>query len=126
MLKLQDEKLDIEGRLEGREGKDQELREEVVQLKHRIEGKDAAIASVGQNLMKRAEENERLAEMVSVFKNKLITENCFHTTFAALKIDNVVMKPLPTSTTELTMGFIRDQSHDDEFFLTISTKIKNK
>ena len=32
-----------------------------------------------------ANENQRLAEMVSYFKNKLILENCFTLTFAVVK-----------------------------------------
>jgi hypothetical protein len=36
-------------------------------------------------MIKTSKENERLAEMLSVFKNKLIIENCFQQVFAATK-----------------------------------------
>ena len=86
MLKLGDDKLDIESKLEERDGKDHYLKEEIVQLKDQVNGGSQAIKQLGLNLLERGKENEKLAEMVCFFKNRLITENCFHTTFSAQKL----------------------------------------
>lgn len=86
MLKLRDEKLDIESKLEERDGKDHYLKEEIVQLQDKVNGKDQAIKQLGKTIIERGQENEKLAEMVCFFKNRLITENCFHTTFSAQKL----------------------------------------
>ena len=43
MLKLGDDKLDIESKLEERDGKDHYLKEEIVQLKDQVNGGSQAI-----------------------------------------------------------------------------------
>ena len=47
MLKLRDDKLDIESKLEEREGKDHYLKEEIVQLKDQVKGGSQAIKQLG-------------------------------------------------------------------------------
>ena len=69
-------------------------------------------------------ENARLSEMVTTFKHKLIVENCFHQNFAALKVSGNSMHPLKNNQ-DLTIGFIRDQNDEDEFYLEIIMKAKN-
>ena len=56
--------------------------------------------------------------MVNNFKNKLIAENCFHVMFASFKYKSLNS----TSGDEVTIGFIRDRSFDEEFFLVIEHK----
>ena len=62
--------------------------------------------------------------MVMNFKNKLILENCFHVSYAAQKIGGLAFPQLKTGK-DLTIGFIRNQGDDDEFYLEINTKDKN-
>ena len=78
MLRLQDEKLDLEGKQEEWDQRDHERKEEAIHLQDRIKGKDAAISQLGATLLQTTKETDRLREMVSFFKNKLIVENCFH------------------------------------------------
>jgi chromosome segregation ATPase len=77
LLRLQDEKLDIEAKLENREGKEHLLREEIVVLQDVIKGKDTAISQLSANVLNTTNENCRLSEMVQSFKDQLIFENCF-------------------------------------------------
>ena len=77
MLKIQDEKRDQEAKLENVEDKEHEFKEEIITLKDNIKGKDQAIRQLGDTLVVSGKENQKLAEMVSFFKNKLIVENCF-------------------------------------------------
>ena len=36
--------------------------------------------------MEKAKEHEKMSEMLSVFKNKLMSENCFHVEYGAKKV----------------------------------------
>lgn len=76
-MKHKDEKLDIETKLDSKDNNEQALREEIIALKDQISGKDKAIKQLGDVIMQNGQENEKLSEMVSVFKNRLIVENCF-------------------------------------------------
>ena len=78
MLRLQDEKLDLEGKQEEWDHRDHERKEEAIHLQDIIKGKDAAISQLSGTIMQTTKESARLTEMVSFFKNKLIVENCFH------------------------------------------------
>ena len=75
--------------------------------------------------MEKGEENEKLTEMVTYFKNRLIVENCFHTTFGVQKINGSGLQPLKNNT-DLTLGFVRDQHDEEEFYLEITSKDKNQ
>ena len=77
-----------------------------------------------QTLVEKGNQNEKLTEMVTFFKNKLINENCFHTTFGAQKIQGNGLKPLQNNK-DLTIGFVKDQIDEDEFYLEIVSKDKN-
>lgn len=125
MLKLQDDKLDYEGRLENIDSKEHELKEEIVKLQDVINGKDQAIKQISETMKIVSKEKDRLSEMVSYFKNKLIVENCFHQVFAAQKIGGQSIQKIKSGS-ELTIGFVRDQNDEDEFFLEMITKGRNK
>ena len=56
-MKIQDEKLDIEGKLEMFDGKELALREEVIKLKDDLNGKDLALGHLTNTLTKSANEN---------------------------------------------------------------------
>lgn len=60
------------------DGKELALREEVIKLKDDLNGKDLALGHLTNTLTKSANENQRLGEMISFFKNKLIIESCFN------------------------------------------------
>ena len=62
--------------------------------------------------------------MVTQFKHKLILENCFHTNYAALKVSGSSMAHIKNNS-DLTIGFVRDQNDEDEFYLEIIMKAKN-
>ena len=62
--------------------------------------------------------------MVMNFKQKLILENCFHVNYAAQKVGGLAFPQLKIGK-DLTIGFIRNQGDDEEFFLEIKTKEKN-
>jgi hypothetical protein len=98
------------------------MKEEIVGLKSIVSGKDEAIKALGANLLEKATEHANMSEMVTNFKNKLIGENCFHQMFACFKFKNLNSE----ANTEVTLGFIRDRSFDEEFFLVIENKDFNK
>lgn len=74
--------------------------------------------------MEKGNENENLTEMVTFFKNRIINENCFHTTYGAQKIDGKGLQPIKNNT-DLTIGFVRDQHDEEEFYMEITSKEKN-
>jgi hypothetical protein len=54
-----------------------------------------------------------------------MTENCFHTTFGAQKLEGNGMQPIKNNT-DLTIGFVRDQHDEEEFYMEITSKEKNQ
>ena len=56
-MKIQDEKLDIEAKLELYDGKEQALREDIVKLKDDCKGKDLALDHLSNALNKSGNEN---------------------------------------------------------------------
>ena len=74
---MQDQKRDQEAKFENIEEKEHELKEEIITLKDTVRGKDQAIKQLGDTIITSGKENQKLAEMVNFFKNKLIVENCF-------------------------------------------------
>ena len=124
MLQLKDMKLDFEGKLENIDQKEHGLKQEINTLKDHLKGKDMAINHLSNTLMEKGQENENLTEMVTFFKNKILVENCFHTTFGAQKLEGNGMQPIKNNS-ELTIGFIRDQHDEEEFYMEIATKENN-
>ena len=114
--------MDFEAQTERKFEENKLMKEEIVSLKGTISGKDLAIKALGANLLEKATEHANMSEMVSNFKNKLIAENCFHVMFAAFKFKSLNS----TNNDEVTLGFIRDRSFDEEFFLVIENKEFNK
>jgi len=90
-------------------------------LREKLAGKDQAIQALSQSLMLKAKEHEKMSEMVSNFKNKLIYENCFHMTYGARKQKTGVIS-LKAQFEEVTIGFMRDRTFEEEFFLVIEHK----
>ncbi len=74
--------------------------------------------------MEKGNENENLTEMVTFFKNRIMNEDCFHTTYGAQKIDGKGLQPIKNNS-DLTIGFVRDQDDEDEFYMEITGKEKN-
>lgn len=113
--------MDFETKTEQKFEENKLMKEEIVALKGIVSGKDEAIKALGNNLLEKANEHAQMSEMLNNFKNKIMAENCFHTMFAALKF-----KSLSSSINEeVTLGFIRDRSFDEEFFLVIENKAFN-
>lgn len=84
-----------------------------------MSGKDQAITALSQSLMQKAQEHEKMSEMLSQFKNRLIYENCFHVNYGARLVKKTVMIK---SFDEVTISFLRDQSFEEEFFCVIENK----
>ena len=83
-------------------------------------GKDQAIRALSDSLMVKALEQEKQCEMINHFKNKLIYENCFHVIHAAKKLKtgfSIIGKGV-----EVTIGFLRDRTYDQEYFLVIENR----
>jgi len=55
------------------------LKEEIAQVKEQLKGKDQAIQALGDSLLEKANEQEKMSEKFNSFKNRLMLENCFHT-----------------------------------------------
>lgn len=91
---MQDEKRDQEAKVENIEEKEHELKEEIITLKDIVKGKDQAIRQLGDTIMTSGKENQKLAEMVNYFKNKLIVENCFQQSYGAKKMGGSNLQPL--------------------------------
>lgn len=125
MLKLQDLKLDFEAKLENIDEQEHGLREEIIQLSDKLQGKDTALTQLSKKILEQGQENEKLAEMVTFFKNKLLYENVFHTTFAATLLAGGDSLAPFKSGQSLIFGFIRDNADQEEYFLKIESKKDN-
>lgn len=114
ILGLTDSNRDLEAKLENWEGKEHTLEEEIVNLKDKLEGKDTALKQVSLTMKVTSNENDRLKEMVDMFKQKLIIENCFHVTYGAQKVGGDL--PQIKTNVDLIIGFVRDQEGAEEFY----------
>ena len=85
-----------------------------------MHGKDQAIKALGLNLLEKGREHEEISEKFNIFKNKLIAENCFHTVFAARKVEKTAL--LQTKVQEVTLSFMRDKTFEEEFFFVVEHK----
>lgn len=77
--------------------------------------------------MEKAKEHEKMSEMLNQFKNKLITENCFHINYGAKRIvetPGVLKNNLNIE--EVSISFLRDSTFEEEFFLVIEQKEFNQ
>ena len=72
--------------------------------------------------MEKGKEHEKMSEMVSMFKNKLMMENCFHLQYGAKRILQGGLMNFKNNTEEVTLAFLRDRTFDEEFFLVIESK----
>ena len=55
--------------------------------------------------MQKAQEHEKMSEMLSQFKNRLIYENCFHVNYGARLVRKTVISK---SYEDVTISFMRD------------------
>lgn len=94
-MKLKDERLDFEASIDKKIDRQDNITTELQALKEKIEGKDQAISALSQSLMQKAHEHEKMSEMVSQFKNKLIYENCFHQSYGAQKLKTGIISLKP-------------------------------
>ena len=62
------------------------MKEEIVKMNGKLTGKDQAILALSHSLIEKGKEHEKMSEMVTMFKNKLMMENCFHVQYGAKKI----------------------------------------
>lgn len=77
--------------------------------------------------MEKASEHEKMSEMFNNFKNKLITENCFHINYGAKR--HVVMPGVlqnKVNIEEVVISFMRDRTFEEEFFFVIESKEFNE
>ena len=124
MLELQDEKLDFQSKLENNDEKEHQLNQEICKLMDTISGKDTAIRQLSEQLIEGEKEKARLSEMIQEMRRKNIIEKSFQNNFAAVKCSGHSMGPIKNNQ-DLTIGFVRDQNDEDEFFLEIVMKAKN-
>lgn len=83
MMKMKDDRMDYEARVDETFARERKLQEEVVQLSEKLTGKDAALAALSKSLMDKALEHQKLSETYNQFQNKILQENCFHVNFLA-------------------------------------------
>jgi hypothetical protein len=77
--------------------------------------------------MEKASEHEKMSEMFTNFKNKLITENCFHINYGAKR--HMILPGVLKNTVnieEVVISFMRDRTFEEEFFLVIESKEFNE
>jgi hypothetical protein len=99
------------------------MKEEIVKINEKLSGKDQAIKALSNNLMEKAKEHEKMSEMVSMFKNKLMMENCFHVQYGAKRIlQGGMLNFKNAKDEEVTLAFLRDRTFEEEFFLVIESK----
>lgn len=72
--------------------------------------------------MEKAREHEKMSEMLSNFKNQLMAENCFQVVYGAFRLKSSKFG----QGEEVTIGFMRDRSFEEEFFLVIESKYFNQ
>lgn len=119
MLKMKDDRMDFEARVDDTFTRERKLKEDVVTLSEKLSGKDQALAALSRSLMDKAMEHQKLSETYNQFKNKILSENCFHLNFLATQI---VKNLIGEQKYEVTLGFVRDKSFEEEFFLAIESK----
>lgn len=78
--------MDHEASVEKKNDAEKILKEEVIQYKEQVRGKDQAIKALGLSLMEKATEHEKMSEMLNLFKNNIMNENCFHVNYGAKKL----------------------------------------
>lgn len=83
MLKMKDDRMDFEARVDDSFSNERKLKEEVVSLQDKLKGKDQALAALSKSLMDKAMEHQKMSEMYNQFKNKILSENCFHVNYLA-------------------------------------------
>jgi uncharacterized coiled-coil protein SlyX len=98
------------------------MKEEIVKINEKLAGKDQAINALSHTLMEKGKEHEKMSEMVSMFKNKLMVENCFHVEYGAKRIFQGGLMNFKNNTEEVTIAFLRDRTFEEEFFLVIESK----
>lgn len=64
--------MDFEAKYEKNFDNEKSLKEDVVSLKEQLKGKDQAIEALGTSLIEKGKEQERISEMFTLFKNKVI------------------------------------------------------
>ena len=119
--------MDSEASIERVRDKEKMFQEEMITLKEQVQGKDQAITALGQTLMEKATEHEKMSEMFNNFKNKLITENCFHINYGAKR--HIIMPGVLKNTVnyeEVVISFMRDRTFEEEFFFVIESKEFNE
>lgn len=119
--------MDSEASIERVRDKEKMFQEEMIILKEQVQGKDQAITALGQTLMEKATEHEKMSEMFNNFKNKLITENCFHINYGAKR--HIIMPGVLKNTVnyeEVVISFMRDRTFEEEFFFVIESKEFNE
>ena len=69
---------------------------------------------MGDNIVKKGEQNRKLSESVTNFKNQLIMEQLFEQRFTVSHVGTI-------SSAEVIFKFTHDKSEDGEFFLEITS-----
>lgn len=110
--------------MEGIGDKENVLQQEIVKLNDTVNGKDQAIKVLSAQVTQTTKENQRLKEMMQEMKNRIILENCFHTTFAGQKVQGQSLFPIKNNM-DLTIGFVKDPNDEDEYFIEFVMKTKN-
>ena len=95
-------------------------------MKNTVDGKDQAIDSLSQTVMSGAKENERLAEMLSTLKNKMMNEMIFDKQLhATIKTSGVSSLGISLNS-DVTFSFVREVDTEEEYFLKIIEKGKDE
>lgn len=63
MLKMKDDRMDFEARVDDTFTRERRLKEEVVILTEKLNGKDQALAALSRSLMEKALEHQKMSEM---------------------------------------------------------------
>lgn len=87
-LQIMDIKLKYEGELEKRDTWINSYSADIIKLKEEMRLKDQAIQALSETLIDKGDENQRLLEMVSQFKNHLLTSSFYNQKYYAQKITN--------------------------------------
>lgn len=124
---MKDAHMDYEASVDKVNDKEKYFKEEMFTLSEQIKGKDQAIQALGQSLMDKAREHEKMSEMLNQFKNRLINEGCFHIQYGAKRIvetPGVLKNNLNIE--EVAISFMRDSTFEEEFFLVVEQKEFNQ
>lgn len=92
-----DKKLKFETQIEKKENLNVEYRDTILKHEDTIRGKDLALSALSDTLFEKGQENRRLAEIISEFKNEHLMKQILNQKYAVKKLGSIKDEDLTVS-----------------------------